>query len=607
MQQKLQFFKTIKFKIILITILVSLFIGIAISYKTYNSTYRYMTNDLVYSTEKNLIVLQNSVNREVDSLLSLLNWACLDTSISQFTMDTTSSAKTKYKAYETLEKQASSKYTKYMLRLLVSRSADDNFIQLLPTSYSSTIEIPRLTSQSYFEPALNSSVIDLSMGLVSDPLRERASKIVLPIIRPIHTTHSSEVTGFALLQVSSDLFGDNLHIYSDTDINAYLKVGEHYYYYDNTTFIETASPQNWEDYTANYSVMPETQILYGKNERMEETYFASLPLSLPNVSLILSVSTADLNLQKASLLKNTMQVILVAILLGFLIFLYLYFIVNVPVIKIQKRLSHIAQGDFTRDPHIEWQHEFGDIGRGINEMSENISSLIHRKLEDEREKKDYEYQLLQSQINPHFLYNTLNSIKWMATIQNATGIAEMTTALSRLLKNISKGQHTMVTMEEEFHLLDDYFTIQKYRYGGMLSMEYTVENPSLLQAKLPRFSLQPIVENAIFHGIEPKKTTGMIHIHLYEAADQSIQIDITDNGVGMSPEMIAALFDETKGSKSDFFRHLGILSIQKRIQHCFGEAYGLTVTSLPNEYTTMSIHLPPLHYEGDSCHENTNC
>ena len=94
-------------------------------------------------------------------------------------------------------------------------------------------------------------------------------------------------------------------------------------------------------------------------------------------------------------------------------------------------MVRIAGGDFSRDPSVEWEHELGDIGRGINDLSENVSELMEKRLEDEKQKQDLEYKMLQSQINPHFLYNTLNSIKWMATIQGATGISEMTTSLSR--------------------------------------------------------------------------------------------------------------------------------------------------------------------------------
>lgn len=113
--------------------------------------------------------------------------------------------------------------------------------------------------------------------------------------------------------------------------------------------------------------------------------------------------------------------------LGCLLTILLNKIISQPIKRLSLKIDAIADGDFSRDSEIEWNHELGSIGRGINNMSENIVTLMDKRVADEKQKKDLEYQILQSQINPHFLYNTLNSIKWMATIQNATGIADMTT------------------------------------------------------------------------------------------------------------------------------------------------------------------------------------
>ena len=153
--------------------------------------------------------------------------------------------------------------------------------------------------------------------------------------------------------------------------------------------------------------------------------------------------------------------------------------------------------------------------------------------------------MLQSQINPHFIYNTLNSIKWMSTIQGSTGISEMTTALAKLLKSISKGTRLMVPIEEELSLLEDYFTIQSYRYGGTITMDIQVDEDSLLQFQIIKFTLQPLVENAIFHGVEPKGS-GHILIHVFfekltEEGEPSIRIDVTDDGIGMSADVTPQL------------------------------------------------------------------
>ena len=202
---------------------------------------------------------------------------------------------------------------------------------------------------------------------------------------------------------------------------------------------------------------------------------------------------------------------------------------------------------------------------------------------------------LQNQINPHFIYNTLNSIKWMATIQHAPGIAEMVMALSRLLKSISKSNERLVPLYEEFALLNDYFTIQQYRYGGTITLDVSyIEDESLNHSCLiPRFTLQPLVENAIFHGIEPKGSAGEVTLRVErDTANGDVLIHLTDDGVGMTEEQARQLLSENKNEKTEFFREIGVSNVHKRLQYEFGEDYGLRVESRLSEFTTVSVLLP---------------
>ncbi|MCR4656086.1 MAG: histidine kinase [Lachnospiraceae bacterium] len=220
-----------------------------------------------------------------------------------------------------------------------------------------------------------------------------------------------------------------------------------------------------------------------------------------------------------------------------------------------------------------------------------VEALIQEKLSHEREKQALEYRILQEQINPHFMYNTLNTIKWMATIQGADGIADMSTALSRLLKNIAKEEEGLIHLKDEITLLDDYFTIMKYRYGGTIELTYDIQDKRLLSCLINRFSLQPVVENAIFHGIEPKGSAGKIVIKIY--SDESrLYIDVTDNGVGMDEESLKRLMDGTDNTDNDFFKDIGIKNVQERIRFSFGPEYGLSAESKEGEYTTIHFTLP---------------
>lgn len=200
--------------------------------------------------------------------------------------------------------------------------------------------------------------------------------------------------------------------------------------------------------------------------------------------------------------------------------------------------------------------------------------------------------MLQSQINPHFIYNTLNSIKWMAVTQGADGISEMTTALSRLLRSISKGTRDLIPICDELALLNDYFTIQQYRYGGTIKMNVIVDDDELNDCLINKFTLQPLVENAIFHGIEPKQSTGHITIHVAHDGLSDITVSVEDDGIGMDAGQIEKIFSEGSNDKSQFFKEIGLMNIHKRIKYEFGEQYGIFIESEPGLYTRMIVHIP---------------
>ncbi len=177
-----------------------------------------------------------------------------------------------------------------------------------------------------------------------------------------------------------------------------------------------------------------------------------------------------------------------------------------------------------------------------------------------------------------------------------SGIAEMTTALARLLKNVSKGTAALIPLKDELALVKDYFLIQQYRYGGNISIDYQIGSEDLYRCLIHRFTLQPIIENAMFHGIEPKGCAGKIAIRAEAKTDgegnRLLSITVTDNGIGMSPERIREVLEGEGAPPNDFFRHVGISNVNRRIQYNFGKAYGITIKSAVGEYTAMTITLP---------------
>ena len=460
--------------------------------------------------------------------------------------------------------------------------------------YSSTVnlaeEIPGLP---YFETLLEDPGYNLSTGFVKDPFYRNGVN-VLPIIRPITYQFSARRGGYLFLEISEDLFTAAFDRYPTAeDSYVYLTVGEHRYLYEGGGLTELGTDYEMTRDLSASAMIEGCHINEIKDCDDVSRIMVSAPLDIPGCYISQSISHLELQNQRAlwlCILGGTLVAIM-----GVLLMYVLNRMITVPVSRIREKMLLVADGDFTRDTSIEWNHELGDIGRGVNDLCESVLLLMQTRLEDEKQKRDLEYKMLQSQINPHFIYNTLNSIKWMADIQGVPGIAEITAALAKLLRSISKGTKLLIPLREELALIQDYFTIQSYRYGGTVTMDVQVQDESILNCQILKFTLQPLVENAIFHGIEPKGTG---HIAIQAAAEDSadggrkLRIDVTDNGVGISPDKAKRILESNSDERSDFFREIGVSNVHRRLQYEFGEQYGITIESREGEYTTMSVHLP---------------
>lgn len=588
---------SIQKRILAITISCLLGMCIIISSVSYYIFQNYLQRSLIQSTETNLQLLSDTINGSMNDIYQMVRFCQTNTNIATYIENNPNPGSVlAVSTYDRISEEYSNNPSNgYMTRLAVI--SNENFLQIVSASYSSTSDLAQEVPQlSYFQTLIEAADYDFSTGFVKDPFY-RKGKTILPVIRPITYKFNSVQGGFLFLEISSDLFTDALKRYTIAeDSYVYLTLGEHHYIYMDGNLTEVFSAYTINDNLSDTALINGSLIHKVTDEDDMTSIVVTAPLNMPDCYISQNISHSELRSQRLLLwciLGGTLVGIMT---IGILLMLMLNRMINVPVSRIRAKMLRVADGDFTRDPSIEWNHELGDIGRGINELSENVYLLMNKRLEDEKQKKDLEYKMLQSQINPHFIYNTLNSIKWMATIQGAEGISEMTTALAKLLKSISKGTSLLVPIREELTLLEDYFTIQSYRYGGTITMDTQVEDENILDCRIIKFTLQPLVENAIFHGIEPKGTGHItIHVHyeqLTEEALPSIRIDVSDNGIGMSPEKAAQILLTNSDNSADFFREIGVSNVHKRLQYEFGEQYGITIESLEGEYTVMSIHIP---------------
>lgn len=235
------------------------------------------------------------------------------------------------------------------------------------------------------------------------------------------------------------------------------------------------------------------------------------------------------------------------------------------------------------------------VANYIVEMS--ISRLAHKKiaqqLEESAKKERVMHQLelraLQSQINPHFLFNTLNATSRLALIEGAEKTEEMINALSRLLRYSLRNIDNMVPLREALDFISDYLFIQKTRYGDHIDFKLVTEQ-EVLNTMIPLMTLQPVVENAIVHGLEPKEDGGCIIVTARTAGDR-ICIEVKDTGLGMDKSDIKMFLDGNR-TWQGHTTGIGINNVHKRLQYCFGESYGLEISSTPGKGTTVLVWIP---------------
>lgn len=597
--KRLRSFGNIQKRILFVTLSCILAMCLIISYTSYYIFQNYLLQNMIQSTETNLFFVSDTIDSHIGGVYRMAQFCQNNSNIASYIEQNPNPGSVlAVNTYDRMLEEYNSNASKlYMPRVAVI--TNEHFLQICTNStYSTTADLAeKVPELPYFEVLLSDSEYNFSYGIIPDPFL-RTSRPVLPIIRPITYKFNAVQGGYLFIEVSADLFTDALKNYSRTEDSCiYLTLCGHSYLFEDGRLTELfGSYEITGDLTAS-ALAPDTLIHQVKTGDGAQRVIISSPLNMPGCYISQSVSASELSGQRILFMKMIGATLIGIMAIGVLLMLIMNRMIHTPLSRLRDKIQRISEGDFSREPAIEWNHELGEIGRGINNLSESVTLLMEKRIEDEKQKRDLEYRMLQSQINPHFIYNTLNSIKWMATIQGANGISEMTTALARLLKSISKGTLLLIPLREELSFLEDYFTIQNYRYGGTLTFRIQVDEPSLYDNGILRFTLQPLVENSIFHGIEPKGGAGHITVHVYYENDntdnrRNVRIDVTDDGVGMSPQKAAQILTDSHDSSADFFREIGVSNVHKRLQYEFGASYGIQVRSKEGVFTTMSILIP---------------
>ena len=263
--------------------------------------------------------------------------------------------------------------------------------------------------------------------------------------------------------------------------------------------------------------------------------------------------------------------------------------ITFPIQKLRDSMKKVQEGDFSvSDVVVDSRNEIGSLTKSFDVMTHRIQELMEQNVHEQEQKRKSELKALQSQINPHFLYNTLDSIIWMAEGKKNEEVVLMTASLARLLRQSISNEDEVVPIANEVEYARGYLTIQKMRYKDKLEFQIDVD-PSILHIPLIKLVLQPIIENAIYHGLKYKESKGLLIIKGFPK-DGNAVLQVIDDGVGMDEETLAHIYDRHKVNYHS--NGVGVYNVQKRLKLYYGEDYGITYESVVGKGTTATITIP---------------
>lgn len=326
----------------------------------------------------------------------------------------------------------------------------------------------------------------------------------------------------------------------------------------------------------------------------QECLIGTYPLSSTEMS-ILSVNTLSSVYKDApDLISFTLILSLLSMLLSLLLACYFSYRLTKPIQVLKRVTNQVSGGNLNVQVPPLTNDEIGELGICVNQMLDHIQTLIQEKYEYQLREKEFQIKTLQSQIHPHFLYNTLETISAIADNEGVDTISAIALNLADLYRYSINSSDKLVPLSEELKNVQNYLNIMKIRYTDRLETHFQVDE-RVLNTPIMKLTLQPIIENAIYHGLENIRTKGLLSIAI-EQEGSAVKIVISDNGAGMSHQQLNALKSQLNAdSLDDAFsrtRHIGLGNVYYRLKLRFGDSCRMEIDSMPGRGTSVLILLP---------------
>jgi two-component system sensor histidine kinase YesM len=448
-----------------------------------------------------------------------------------------------------------------------------------------------VSDREYFKKILYSD----DEYVISEPIVSKTDQSLITVAcYPIYNS-SSEKIGFVAAAISLKKLTeitDNLSFYNGKSMIV-----------DSTGTIYTHTDDSLSESLIRDIIahIPENSDKTLTSEKMSEenkdyiAFYAPIPNS-PNWYLCTSVKKAEL--YKDTRILNE-SLIGIWILLLFVAIIVSSFVSNAATKRIavlSNAMKDVRKGKMETKITLLGDDELSNLADDFNDMVVDIKELMNQSYEHQKEKRQRELQVLQSQINPHFLYNTLDTLQWKALEYGADEMADLIMCLSSFFRiSLNKGRE-FITIEKELEHVKSYLAIQQYRYSDILNYKLNCDE-RLHKLCLPKILIQPLVENAIYHGIKPNLKGGNILINIFKKND-SLNIVVEDDGVGIPEEKLKSIRDNL--SKHLTSSNYGLYNVSQRIYLHYGHNYGLSIESMEGAGTRVTITLPTIEEDDSS-------
>ncbi len=324
----------------------------------------------------------------------------------------------------------------------------------------------------------------------------------------------------------------------------------------------------------------------------KEYIIANILAEYTGIRTVGIVSVADLRSSANSVFSWSLVIVLILI----VIVMGATFLITKQTTKnlmvLEKTMIRVGKDGIGIRADIKGNDEISHLASTFNTMMHRVEELMNKITQKEKILHQMEIDVFRSQINPHFLYNTLMTISYLAKLRGARNIDDVAQSLTRILRVILDKADDSSTLEDDLQLLENYMRIQKYKYAEVITLSLNIA-PELGNAIIPKMILQPLVENALIHGYGGEKKCGIIEITV-EQLDQDLLISVKDNGQGIENSRIQGLLSLTEPDREekDGRIHIGIRNVHRRLQLLYGTDYGLRIDSCKGEYTKVTAYLP---------------